>query len=130
MKGVKILWSLTILIRCQVREKERRPVVAFPDSDKCSSFWQEVPIGEITWLVNGESSGFREQHVRSVLSQGDREIATWRQPSSRPQRLKVTDAAISGTDVTGFQAALDQNFANALNFCGTNDVLVDNTSIS
>ncbi len=83
-------------------------------------------MGQLTWLVTGCSSGFGEHFVHSILSRGDRVIASGRQASSRLQHLKAVGAAVLDLDVSISQAGLDQKVAEALNIYGAIDVLVNN----
>jgi len=80
----------------------------------------------LIWLVTGCSSGFGEQFVHSVLSRGDRVIATGRHASTRLAHLKDTGAAILDLDVSAPPPTINDTIAQALKVYGGIDVLVNN----
>ncbi|TVY20858.1 putative oxidoreductase YusZ [Lachnellula arida] len=80
---------------------------------------------QLVWLVTGCSSGFGEAFVHSILTRGDKIIATARNVS-KLDTLRVIGAQILRLDVTASQEQLDSCIKDALAIYGHIDVLVNN----
>ena len=83
-------------------------------------------MAPLTWLVTGCTSGFGEQFVQSILTRGDKVIASGRKASSRLEHLKAAGAYLLDLDVTASQAELNQKVSEALAAYGKIDILVNN----
>lgn len=79
-----------------------------------------------TWLITGCSSGFGEQFVRQLTTQGDQVVATGRNAETRLAHLKDTGATILDLDITAPQAEIDRKFRQAWETFGSIDVVVNN----
>ncbi|KAG2004831.1 hypothetical protein CC2G_003341 [Coprinopsis cinerea AmutBmut pab1-1] len=88
---------------------------------------------QLVWLITGTSSGFGKRLVKSVLSRGDRVIATARSldklsktllheiPESLNENLKALEL-----DITEGEASLKAKAKDAASYWGRIDVLVNN----
>jgi NAD(P)-dependent dehydrogenase (short-subunit alcohol dehydrogenase family) len=83
-------------------------------------------MSQLTWLITGCSSGFGEELILSILSRGDRAIATTRGSTDRIKHLRDAGAATMSLDVTSSQAELDAKVQEALNIYDGIDVLINN----
>ena len=79
------------------------------------------------WLITGCSSGFGEQFVHSVLSRGDKVIATGRN-IDRLQHLKRSGVEILQLDITSSHQAIQDTIDKAIRIWGRIDVLVNNAA--
>ncbi|KAL2072433.1 hypothetical protein VTL71DRAFT_11776 [Oculimacula yallundae] len=84
-------------------------------------------MAQLVWLVSGCSSGFGEQFARSILSRGDKVIATARRLESL-RHLEAAGAAIMQLDITDSQQNICDMVAEATAIHGRIDVLINNAS--
>ncbi|MCJ1333210.1 hypothetical protein MMC10_009904 [Thelotrema lepadinum] len=83
-------------------------------------------MAQLTWLVNGCSSGLGEELIKSILKHGDRAIVTCRRSVDRLQHLRALGAATMKLDATSSQETLNNLFSDVLAIYGDIDVLVNN----
>lgn len=81
---------------------------------------------QLTWLITGCSSGFGEDFVSTILSRGDRVIATARGDVQRLNHLEDAGAKVLQLDVTASQTELNETIEKAVAIYGGIDVLVNN----
>jgi NADP-dependent 3-hydroxy acid dehydrogenase YdfG len=84
-------------------------------------------MAPLVWLVTGCSSGFGEQFVHSILSRGDKVIATGRKLET-VKHLEEAGAAVLQLDITDSQQSINGTIAEAIAIYGQIDVLVNNAS--
>jgi NADP-dependent 3-hydroxy acid dehydrogenase YdfG len=84
-------------------------------------------MAPLVWLVTGCSSGFGEQFVHSILSRGDKVIATGRN-LEKVKPLEKSGAAVLQLDITNSQQSIDNTIAKAIGIYGHVDVLVNNAA--
>lgn len=81
---------------------------------------------QLTWLVNGCSSGIGEQFVIGILARGDRVIATARKDISRLKHLENGGAAVFELDVTSPASEITSKMTEIIKIYDGVDVLVNN----
>ena len=80
---------------------------------------------QLVWFITGCSSGLGLQLVNTILSRGDKVIATARN-IEKIQHLETQGATVLQLDVTADKESIDRAVQSALGVYGRIDVLVNN----
>lgn len=79
------------------------------------------------WLITGTSSGFGKLLTKAALKNGDRVIATARDPG-KIEDLKVLGAATLALDVVDGEQKIKDTISGAIEIYGQIDILVNNAA--
>lgn len=84
----------------------------------------------LVWLVTGATSGLGKALVSSIVSKGDKVVATGRNAEQRLADLKSSNVAVVDLDVSASREIIDGQVAKAWAAFGQIDVLVNNAGFS
>lgn len=79
------------------------------------------------WLITGTSSGFGGLLTKAALKNGDKVIATAREPK-KIDDLKALGAATLALDVVDDEENIKRTIADAIDIYGRIDILVNNAA--